>query len=86
MCSHFDEVSGRRFESPNGVLGVPGRDVVRHHDVLGHHVSAVFDDEVEDRTSAGAERVQLDRHRRLVQVQQLRRMGDVWFYKEKRIL
>ena len=77
VSGHFDEISCRRFESPDGVLRVPRGDVVGHHHVLGHHVSAILDDEVEDRTAAGAERVQLDRHGRLVQVQQLRRMWYV---------
>ena len=77
MRGHFDEISGSGFEAPNGVLGVPRRDVVGHHHVLGHHVSAVLDDEVEDRAAAGAERAQLDRHRRLVQVQELGRMRNV---------
>ena len=75
VSRHFDVISSRGFEPSNGVLRVSGRDVVGDHDVLGHDVTTVLDDVVEDRTSARPERVELDRHGRLVQLQQL---GRVW--------
>jgi hypothetical protein len=78
VSRHFDEISGGRFQSPNRVVRVPRRNVVRHHDVLWHDVASVLDDVIEDGAATGAERVELDRHGGLVQLQKLRRVRHVW--------
>ena len=83
MSSNFDEVTCRGFKTPYGVFNVLRRDVVGHHDVLGHHVTSVFDDVVEDRTSTGAESAQPDRHGGLVQLEQLCRIWHVRFCETK---
>ena len=75
----FDKISGRGFESPNGVLQVSGRDVVGDHDVLWDDVSPILDDVIEDGTAPGAERVQLDCDRSLIQLQQFRWVRNIRF-------
>ncbi len=80
VSRHFNVISRRGFEPSNGVLRVPGRDVVGNHDVFGHDVPSVFDDVIEDRTSTRSERVQLDSHGRLVQLQHLGGVRNVRFW------
>ena len=82
MRGDFDKISGCRFEAPNGVLSVSRWDVVSHHHVLGHDVTTILDDVVEDRTTSRAKCIQPDCHWSFVQLQKLGGVGHIGFWNE----